>query len=49
MRAARPDIIPLFSYGPSIEDLRAASEAETGLPAPIQPRWTPPVLPLAAE
>lgn len=29
----------IFDFGPDIEVLRAACEAETGLPAPIQPRW----------
>jgi N-methylhydantoinase B len=48
MSAARPDVIPLFNYGPSIDELRAASEAETGLPAPKQPRWDH-ALPMAAE
>jgi N-methylhydantoinase B len=48
MSAARPDVIPLFNYGPSIDELRAASEAETGLPAPKQPRWGH-ALPMAAE
>ncbi|WP_017672162.1 hydantoinase B/oxoprolinase family protein [Blastomonas sp. AAP53] len=38
MRAERSDL-PLFDYGPSIEELRANCLAETGLPAPIQPRW----------
>ena len=38
MRAGRGDL-PLFDYGPGIETLRANCEAETGLPAPIQPRW----------
>ncbi|MDM7955319.1 hydantoinase B/oxoprolinase family protein [Blastomonas sp.] len=38
MRAERADL-PLFDYGPSIEQLRANCLAETGLPAPIQPRW----------
>ncbi len=38
MRGARGDL-PLFDYGPSIEELRANCLAETGLPAPIQPRW----------
>jgi N-methylhydantoinase B len=46
--AERPAELPLFNYGPSIEALRAASEAETGLPAPQQPRWSQ-ALPLAAE
>ena len=31
--------LPLFDYGPSIDDLRARCEEETGLPAPIQPVW----------
>ena len=31
--------VPLFDYGPGIEALRAACEEETGLPAPVQPRW----------
>ncbi len=38
MRGERADL-PLFDYGPSIEELRASCLAETGLPAPIQPRW----------
>ncbi|GGB51210.1 hydantoinase B/oxoprolinase family protein [Blastomonas aquatica] len=38
MRSERSDL-PLFDYGPSIEELRANCLAETGLPAPIQPRW----------
>ncbi len=29
----------LFDYGPGIDALRANCEAETGLPAPIQPEW----------
>jgi N-methylhydantoinase B len=29
----------VFNFGPSIEELRAACEAETGLPAPRQPTW----------
>jgi N-methylhydantoinase B len=48
LRAARPAVLPLFNYGPSIDDLRAASLEETGLPAPKPPRWAA-VLPLAAE
>jgi N-methylhydantoinase B len=31
--------LPLFDYGPSIDELRARCEEETGLPAPIQPVW----------
>ncbi|ESZ86734.1 MAG: 5-oxoprolinase [Blastomonas sp. CACIA14H2] len=38
MRSSRGEL-PLFDYGPGIETLRANCEAETGLPAPIQPRW----------
>ncbi|MBD2842904.1 hydantoinase B/oxoprolinase family protein [Erythrobacter rubeus] len=38
MKNARGDL-PLFDYGPSIEELRANCEEETGLPAPIQPEW----------
>ena len=38
MRGERSDL-PLFDYGPAIEELRANCLAETGLPAPIQPRW----------
>jgi N-methylhydantoinase B len=48
MAAERPAELPLFNYGPSIEALRDASLAETGLPGPQQPRWTQ-ALPLAAE
>jgi N-methylhydantoinase B len=39
MRAARPAELPTFNYGPDIASLRARSLAETGLPAPRQPRW----------
>ena len=38
MRAERP-ALELFNYGPSVEKLRADCVAETGLPAPIQPKW----------
>ena len=31
--------IEVFDFGPDIETLRANCEAETGLPAPVQPRW----------
>jgi N-methylhydantoinase B len=48
LRATRPAVLPLFNYGPSIEDLRAASQDETGLPAPKPPKWAH-ALPLAAE
>lgn len=29
----------IFDYGPSIDELRASCEEETGLPAPVQPVW----------
>jgi N-methylhydantoinase B len=48
MKGERAAAIPLFNYGPSIDDLRSASEAETGLPAPKQPVWAH-VPPMAAE
>jgi N-methylhydantoinase B len=38
MAASRGEL-PLFDYGPGIDALRANCEAETGLPAPIQPVW----------
>ena len=38
MRATRGPLA-LFDYGPGIDELRANCEAETGLPAPIQPTW----------
>ncbi|MFX8681195.1 hypothetical protein ABTM69_21310, partial [Acinetobacter baumannii] len=38
LRAGRGDL-PLFDFGPGIERLRAACQAETGLPAPVQPEW----------
>lgn len=31
--------VSLFDYGPGIDALRENCEAETGLPAPIQPEW----------
>ena len=39
MRADRPVSDSPFNFGPDIETLRANCEAETGLPAPRQPRW----------
>ena len=41
--------LSLFDYGPSIEDLRANCEEETGLPAPVQPVWHHDHLAEAAE
>jgi N-methylhydantoinase B len=38
MRGERGEV-PLFDHGPDIETLRANCLAETGLPAPVQPRW----------
>ena len=38
MSASRGEL-PLFDYGPGIDALRANCEAETGLPAPVQPVW----------
>jgi N-methylhydantoinase B len=39
MRTERP-ALELFNYGPSVEQLRTDCVSETGLPAPIQPKWT---------
>ena len=41
--------LPLFDYGPAIDDLRARCEDETGLPAPIQPVWSHTQIHEAAE
>ena len=38
IRAARPPL-SLFDYGPGLDALRKTCEAETGLPAPVQPVW----------
>ena len=38
MRAERP-ALELFNYGPAVKQLRADCISETGLPAPIQPKW----------
>ncbi len=38
MREQR-DELPLFDYGPSIEELRSRCEEETGLKPPVQPVW----------
>jgi N-methylhydantoinase B len=48
LRDQRGETIPMFNYGPVVEDLRLACVTETGLPAPIQPVWRAP-LALAAE
>lgn len=39
MAEARGEV-SVFDFGPSIDELRANCEAETGLPAPIQPVWS---------
>ncbi|MBB5685727.1 hypothetical protein FHS49_001735, partial [Sphingobium boeckii] len=31
--------IDVFDFGPTMENLRANCAEETGLPAPIQPKW----------
>jgi len=49
LRADRPATLPLFNHGPDIETRRADCMAETGLPAPIQPKWHVPTLAVAAE
>ena len=41
--------LPLFDYGPAIDDLRARCEEETGLPAPIKPVWSHTQIREAAE
>jgi N-methylhydantoinase B len=38
IKSSRGDL-PLFNYGPSIDQLRHDCKAETGLAAPIQPVW----------
>ncbi|WP_179563012.1 hydantoinase B/oxoprolinase family protein [Sphingomonas sp. R3G8C] len=39
MREGRGGDLPVFNTGPGLDALRAACQAETGLPAPIQPVW----------
>jgi N-methylhydantoinase B len=48
LRDQRGETIPMFNYGPEVEDLRLACVNETGLPAPIQPVWRT-ALAMAAE
>jgi N-methylhydantoinase B len=48
MAAERPPI-EVFNRGPSIEDLRASCLADTGLAAPVQPKWRKQAMKLAAE
>jgi len=38
MRAERGPLA-VFNFGPDLDTLRANCEAETGLPAPVQPVW----------
>ena len=45
MAAARPADLPLFNFGPALEQIRARCEAETHLPAPVAP--TAPKRPIA--
>ena len=47
LRDDRPAELPTFNYGPSLDDLRASSLADTGLAAPKAPRWTRAAEPLA--
>jgi len=49
LRARRGPSIPVFNYGPPIEELRARSMEDTGLPAPMQPRSHMAAMPVAAE
>ncbi|MBB3357907.1 MULTISPECIES: hydantoinase B/oxoprolinase family protein [unclassified Novosphingobium] len=39
MTADRGGALPVFNTGPGLDALRAACQAETGLPAPIPPVW----------
>ncbi len=39
MRSQRKGDLPIFNFGPSIEELRARCLEETGLPAPQPPVW----------
>lgn len=36
---ARRNALPLFDYGPAIDELRKRTKTETGLDAPVQPVW----------
>ncbi|MEG3123355.1 hypothetical protein [Sphingomonas sp. GB1N7] len=48
MRTTRGDAIPLFNYGPGIEQLRAKALAETGFEPP-KPSVRQPAYAIAAE
>ena len=39
LAAGRVGALPTFNYGPSLDQLRSTALAETGLAAPVQPRW----------
>jgi N-methylhydantoinase B len=39
LAAAQPAETAIFNRGGTVDELRAACEAETGLPAPRQPVW----------
>ena len=40
IRTNRPDELPVFDMGPSLDEILARCEEETGLPAPKRPVWT---------
>jgi N-methylhydantoinase B len=40
LRAARPETLPVFDKGGTMEEILARCEEETGLPAPTRPVWT---------
>ena len=50
-RSGRGNDLPLFDYGPSIDDLRRSAREQTGLDAPRQPTWrnAPRPMAIAAE
>jgi N-methylhydantoinase B len=40
IRANRPEELPVFDMGPSLDEILAPCQEETGLPAPTRPVWT---------
>ncbi|GGC40633.1 5-oxoprolinase [Novosphingobium marinum] len=40
--------LPLFDFGPGLDELRASCERETGLPAPVRPQWHEKTVPAEA-
>ncbi len=40
LRAQRPNELPVFDMGPSLDEILTRCEEETGLPAPTKPVWT---------